>query len=104
MLYLTTYLSAMKKIYISERVLCVSLESLLKVFTVIGCLLIKIKNTLNVLAAFLCDHTKHKSAVWQEQEWTVKHIKNFEVVLIVKEKAHTWTRNKQSVEEVATFA
>lgn len=41
------------------------------------------------LAAFLCDPTKHKSTIWQEQERTVKDFKNFEVVLILKEKAHT---------------
>lgn len=44
---------------------------------------------MNIFSCILCDPTKHKSTVWQEQEWTVKHLKNFEVVLILKEKAHT---------------
>lgn len=106
MLYVTTYLSAMKYIYVygyiymCQKKLCILLELTFKVLIVIGCLLIKMHNPMNVLAAFLCDMNKYNSPAWQEQDWTVNYFKNFEVMLIVKENAHTWTRRRQSVKEV----
>lgn len=106
MLYVTMYLSAMKYIYVygyiymCQKKLCILLESTFKVLIVIGCLLIKMHNPMNVLAAFLCDMNKYNCPAWQEQDWTVNYFKNFEVMLIVKENAHTWTRRRQSVKEV----